>query len=257
MAAALAVGAGLLLGGLSQTDPRRAVALIVAGLALGVLPLARLLPPGTLSAKPGLPAAIATMGLLNLGFFGVEAFIPLALVDLRGRSILFASLTLTAVTITWTAGSWLQARLAGSGLRRRLVRSGLAILTAGAGGITLLLAPELPAELAPLVWGFAGVGMGLAFSTISLTVLETAPAGQEGEAASSLQLANMLGSGLGAGIGGALIASFGPGEGLRRALTVQNVAMVGVLLLALAVAGGLPARRATRAAEETGSTSSV
>ena len=245
LAAALAAGAGLLLGGLSLSDPRRAVPLIAVGLALGVPPLARLLPRGTLSAKPGMPAAIATMGLLNLGFFGVEAFVPLALVDLRGRSILFASLTLTAVTITWTSGSWLQARLAGSGLRRRLVRSGLAILTTAAVGITLLLSPAIPAELAPLVWGFGGIGMGLAFSTISLAVLETATPGQEGEASASLQLANVLGSGLGAGIGGALIATFGPGEGLRRALTVQNAAMIAVLLLALAVAGRLPARRAT------------
>jgi MFS family permease len=249
LAAALAAGAGLLLGGLSQPDPRRAVPLIAAGLALGLPPLARLLPAGTLSARPGLPAAIATMGLLNLGFFGVEAFIPLALVDLRGSSILFASLTLTAVTITWTSGSWLQARLAGSGLRRRLVRAGLALLTIGAVGITLLLSPAVPPALAPIVWGIGGIGMGLAFSTISLSVLETAPTGQEGEASASLQLANMLGSGLGAGIGGALIATFGPGEGLRRALTVQNAAMIGVLLLALLVAGRLPAIRAAKDGE--------
>ena len=246
LAAALAAGAGLLLGGLSQADPTRALPLIGVGLLLGVPALARLLPAGTLAARPGLPAAIATMGLLNLAFFGVDAFIPLALVDLRGRTILFASLTLTAVTITWTSGSWLQARLAATGFRRRLVRSGLAVLTAGAIGMTLLLFPEVPPELAPLVWGFGGIGMGLCFSTISLTVLETAPTGQEGEASASLQLANMLGSGLGAGIGGALIATFGPGDGLRRALLVQNAAMIGVLLLALVVAGGLPVRRSSR-----------
>jgi len=248
LAAALAAGAGLLLGGLSQADPVRALPLIGVGVLLGVPALARLLPPGTLAARPGLPAAIATMGLLNLAFFGVDAFIPLALVDLRGRTILFASLTLTAVTITWTGGSWLQARLSTTGFRRRLVRSGLAVLTAGAVGMTLLLFPAVPAELAPLVWGFAGVGMGLCFSTISLTVLETATTGQEGEASASLQLANMLGSGLGAGIGGALIATSGPGEGLRTALLVQNAAMIGVLLLALLVAGGLPARRPASAA---------
>jgi MFS family permease len=245
-AAALAAGAGLLLGGLAQGDIVRSLPLIGAGLVLGAPALARLLPPGTLSARPGLPATIATMGLLNLAFFGVDAFIPLALVDLRGRSILFASLTLTAVTITWTSGSWLQARLAATGFRRRLVRSGLVILAVGAVGMTLLLYPTVPAELAPLVWGAAGIGMGLCFSTISLTMLETAPKGQEGEASASLQLANMLGSGLGAGIGGALIATFGPGEGLRRALTVQNGAMVAVFFLALAVAGGLPAHRVSR-----------
>lgn len=243
-AAALAIGAGLLLGGLSQNDLLRALPLIGIGLALGLPALSRLLPPGTLSARPGLPAAIATMGLLNLAFFGVDAFIPLALVELRGRSILFASLTLTAVTITWTSGSWLQARLSTSGVRRRLIRAGLAILTIGAIGFTLLLFPTFPAWLAPLVWGVGGIGMGLAFSTISLTVLETATIGQEGEASASLQLANVLGGGLGAGLGGALIASFGPGDGLRTALVIQNVTMVGMLLLALlVVAAGLPLRR--------------
>ena len=47
----------------------------------------RLLPEGTLRAAPGMPATVATMGLLNLACFGVDAFVPLALVEVRGCSL--------------------------------------------------------------------------------------------------------------------------------------------------------------------------
>ncbi len=54
----------------------------------------------------------------------------------------------------------------------------------------LVFQPFVPVLLAPLTWSLAGLGMGFAFSTISLVVLDTAPAGQEGTASSAMQLAN-------------------------------------------------------------------
>jgi hypothetical protein len=91
--------------------------------------------------------------------------------------------------------------------------------------------------------------MGLAYATLSLVVLETAAPGREGEGAASLQLANVLGGGLGTGLGGALIALFVGREGsLRPGLLVQDLAMIAVALLAVAVAGRLPARPAAMTA---------
>ena len=242
-AAQLAVGAGLLLAGLGRSNPLVAVPLVVGGIALGVPAARNLLPPGTVRAARGLPAAVATMGLLNLAFFGVDAFVPLALVELRGRSVAFAGLALTAATITWTTGSWLQARYAASASRRSLVRLGLVVVGAGCAGAALVLWPGVPVALGPVAWGVAGFGMGLAFSTNSLVVLETAASGQEGEATASLQLANVLGGGLGTGIGGALVGLLGDeGASLRAALLVQDVAMIGVVAVAVAAAGRLPMR---------------
>lgn len=245
-AMALSAGAGMLLAGLGQAalSPLLALVLGALGLGLGAPAARRLLPPGALRAAPGLPAAVVTLLLLNVALVGVDAFIPLQLAEVRGQPIWVGSITLTAISLSWTAGSWLQARFAPTGIRRTLVRAGLATTTLGVVGMAVLLSPALPPLLAPLVWGVGGLGIGLSFSTLTLIVLETAPVGQEGEASSSLQLANVLGSAFGAGIGGAFVATIGgPGGSLSVALLVQYIAMVAVLGLALLVAGRLPVRR--------------
>ncbi len=183
------------------------------------------------------------MALLNLGFFGVDAFVPLALVDLRGQTILFASIALTGGTVSWTIGSWVQARYAATGGRRRLIQTGMVILAFGCALFVPVLWPMVPVALGPLAWTIAGLGMGLGYATLSLVVLETAPKGQEGAAAASLQIASVLGSGLGTGIGGALISSLGAGQNLMMpALTIQFIGMVGILVVGVVVASRLPNR---------------
>jgi MFS family permease len=240
----LAVGSGLVLAGIGISTLAIALALTVAGLVLVIPAMQRLLPPGTLRAMPGMPATIATMGLLNLAFFGVDAFVPLALVDVRGASVAYAGLALTAATITWTAGAWVQARSAARISRRVTARLGLVSLAISFGITAAVLFPQTPLPVALFGWAVAGLGMGLAYTTLSLSMLELADPGQEGGASASLQLASVLGSGLGAGIGGALIALMNAqGETLTRALLLQIGLMLLVIALGLAVASGLPGRR--------------
>jgi hypothetical protein len=72
-------------------------------------------------------------------------------------------------------------------------------------------------------------------------MLELAPSGQEGNASSSMQLASVLGSGLGTGTGGALIALMQlQGGGVQDALLLHFALMLAIILLALATARGLP-----------------
>ena len=244
----LAAGAGLLLSGLgagAHNAPLYAVGLVAAGALLGYPALRRLLPPGTLRAAPGLPAAVATHGLLNMAFFGVDAFIPLALTEVRGQTATVAGLALTAATLTWTSGAWIQAHFAKSRSRRSTAVVGLLIIVVGIILSVAVLSPSAPALLAPIAWGVAGLGIGLAFSTISLTVLETAPAGQEGSASSAMQLANMLGVALGTGIGGVIIGdagAAGAGAAAQAGIFVQDLLMIGVTALAVVVALRLPGR---------------
>ncbi len=239
----LAAGAGLLLAGLGGGNLLIAAPLVVAGAVLGWPAFQSLMPAGTTRAAPGLPAAVATIGLLNLAFFGVDAFIPLALTAIRDRSASFAGLALTAATITWTADSWVQARYARRVSRRVLVRTGLTLVAVGSVGIALVLAPSVPALAAPIAWGIAGLGIGIAYSTISLVILETAPKGEEGVASAGMQLANALGVALGAGLGGVLIAALSASEDPSRvSLLTQDLLMVGVLAVAVGIAGRLPAR---------------
>jgi MFS family permease len=237
----LTLGTALLLAGLSVTSPLLAAGMAIAGAALGLPALIRLLPAGTLRAAPGLPAAVAAHGLLNMAFFGVDAFVPLALTAGRGQSATMAGLALTAATITWSSGSWVQAHFAQRGLRRLLVIVGLALVGIGIGGAALALNPAVPALLMPIAWGVAGLGMGFAFSTNSLIVLETAPEGQEGTASASMQLANVLGVAIGAGIGGVLVGhSSSAGAASLSGIFWQDLLMIGVLALGIVIALRLP-----------------
>ncbi len=237
----LAVGAGLVLAGLGAATLPLTIGLLLVGGVLGWPALRRLLPAGTLRAAPGLPAAIATMGLLNLAFFGVDAFVPLALTSGRGQSATVAGMALTAATIFWTTGAWVQARLAARE-GRRLVVGGLALIMVGSAGMVGALLPALPALLALLAWSVAGLGMGLAFSTISLLVLESAPEGQEGTASAAMQLANVLGIAFGAGIGGVVMGMLGTGApALTAGFGVQSLLMIAVAGLGIAAAMRLPA----------------
>ena len=101
------------------------LALIAAGLLVGIPPLRRLTPPGTLTAQPILPAAVLLRGILTFTFFGVDAYVTLTLESWRGLSAVAAGVALTAATVSWTAGSWVQARYAGRWSSARFVRVGL------------------------------------------------------------------------------------------------------------------------------------
>ena len=249
-AVVLAIGSGLLLTGIGLPEPARALPLIAAGLALVVPAMRRLLPAGTLRAAAGMPATIATMGLLNLAFFGVDAFVPLGLVEVRGAAVAFAGLALSAATVTWTAGAWVQARTAARISRRAMARIGLVVLAVSFVITAAVLFPQSPLALGVTGWGVAGLGMGFAYTTLSLSMLELAEPGQEGDASASLQLASVLGSGLGAGVGGAIIALMQTqGETLTRALLMQDGLMLLVVALGLLSAQGLPARARPLAAD--------
>ena len=72
---------------------------------------AGLMPAGTLRAARGLPSGIVVRGLLAVAFLGCDAFMPLALTELRGFSSSQAGLVISAASLSWSLGSFLQARL--------------------------------------------------------------------------------------------------------------------------------------------------
>ena len=135
----------------------------------------------------------------------------------------------------------MQARTAERISRRAMTRAGIALLGLAIGLTAAVLFPLVPLPVGIAGWGVAGLGMGLAYTTLSLAVLELVEPGLEGEAAASLNLASVLGSGLGAGIGGALIALLqSQGETLANTLLVQYALMLAVGALAFWIARGLP-----------------
>ena len=242
-AVGLAAASAMALAAVSLPSVWHSLPLLGVAAFVGLPNLRRLTPPGTLVARPGLPAAVAVMALLSAAFFGVEVFVPLALTEVRGQSSAIAGTALTASTVTWTLGAWLQARLAPRGSRRVLVFAGLAILAVGIGTTACVLLPGVWPLLACVTWGLGGLGMGLGYSTTSLVVLESAPAGQEGEASAALQLANVLGTAVGTGLGGAVLAQLRAAGGSPSfAIAVTDGVAVAMALAGMAAALRLPGR---------------
>src|SRR5271165_5262809 len=173
-----AAGAAMILAGLTLAAGSGAVlaglALVVAGGVTGLPALRRLVPPGTLTGRPGLPATIASRGLLTFAFFGADAYVTLAVTAVRHRSPVVAGLAVTGATLAWTAGAWAQARLSDSWEARRLVRIGLVIILVGIAGMVLMLQPAVPVAEGLAAWTVAGLGMGLAYAPLSLMMLRNA-----------------------------------------------------------------------------------
>jgi MFS family permease len=241
-AALVSAGTGLVLAGLTERNLLIGAVLVVAGLALGVRPLLRILPAGTLRARRGLPVAVLERGLLTFTFFGADTYVPLAITSARGRSTALASLAVTAATLAWTCAAWVQERRATVTSGRRMVSTGMLVLIAGLACSIVALHPAVPVALAVVGWGVAGFGIGLAYSPISVLVLRHAPPGQEGWATGSMQLADNLGVALGAGLGGALVAGgaaagWRPGAGIAAAFALAAVVGVGAALVARRLPG--------------------
>lgn len=247
----LALGAGVFLYGLEIRNFSFGI-LVAIGLALAIPALSRLLPAGTLFARPGLPAGLAFRALLSFTFFGAEAFVPLGLATLRGLSPTQAGLVLTGASLLWVVGSWMQARMdsAAGGPRRGLrLMAGLALVVFGIAGMAIAaILPWVPIAVSVTAWALGGLGMGLAYPTSSVIVLGLAKAGEEGRVSSSLNLMESLGIAFGAGIAGAAFdfsrhAGWSSSKGLGLTYTLAIApAVFGIVAAMRSVAKKAPAK---------------
>ncbi len=248
----LAIGAGAILTAATFGDLLPRLAAAGVGLLLIVQPLRRLLPAGALTASSGRGAAVATLALVSVAFFGTEAFIPLAVASVRNAGTVAGGLALTAAAVTWAAGSWLQARLAARSSRRAVTLAGL--LLVGAGVILVAAVPLTalhPVVVAASAWAVAGLGMGLAYSTTTLAVIESATPGGEGAASASVQLANTLGIALGTGVAGGVVAMSATGAlGVAPGIFLADMVMLITVVLAAWAARHISAAPGGRVAAE-------
>lgn len=240
---ALQLVAGVALVLIAAGDPRAPLAALelAVGVPLALAAFLRLVPPGTVRLAPGMPAAVMTRGMLTFAFFGVDAYVSLTFVEVRGQPAWVAGAALTAAALWWTTGAWIQQRLVARAGPRALVTAGFAGVAAGVVGMIGAI-DRLPLWPAVAVWSVAGLGMGLAYASLSVTVLGAAAPGQEGAASASLQLTDVLGVALGTGVGGACVTAgaargWPPGASLDLAFAV---------MLAMAVCGLGAARRLPR-----------
>jgi MFS family permease len=140
----------------------------------------RLLPPGTLALRQGLPAVFALRGLAAAAFFGAEAFVPLMMTTERGLSPALAGSALTAGALGWAAGSWYEVRQASPSARNRALRRGMMAMVVGIAAQPLVLIPGTPLYTSIIGWGVAGLGMGIMYPILSTLTLELSPVEAQG-----------------------------------------------------------------------------
>ena len=220
----LAVGTGLFLAGLKtalgkdislaglEIDARLSGLLLTfLGLFAAVYALRKVLPPGTLVARSGLPATISTKGLMAAAYFYTEAYLVLALNEVSGYTATSAGLVISTGAISWTVGTWTQERLdkhyEGRGRRTRVL-VGAALMTIGIVGLTatVFIVGKLPLTVALAGWLISGLGMGFANPATATIAFARAPAGKEGTVSSSVLIADLFAPATSIGIGGALVS---------------------------------------------------
>ena len=186
-----------------------------------------------LRETPRIVPAVVVFALLTMTFFGAEAYLPLTLSEVRGQSATVAGLALSAGTLSWTAGSWLQARTAQAVERRLLVAAGLALVGAGVA-LLIPLAMGAPIWIAPLSWAVSGFGIGMGYPSLSLVTLSSVPAGREGAASAAINTSSVVGSAGGTGIGAIVVALGASGAwSTETSVTLVFGTMIGFVALAV------------------------
>lgn len=205
-------------------------ALVVVGVAAVVVAGRRLLPSGAWTLRPGLPAVLGTRALVGTAFAAAEVYVPLLLTLDRGLSLTQAGWVLTTGAVTWCAGATLAARWRVLADQEGRVRLGAGLVAAGVAGFATVAVPGVPLAVPVLAWGVGGLGIGMAFSTLSVLALARARAGEEGRVSSALQLNDYLVQAVALALGSVLFAAVA---------TTAPATAATVLVIAAALTGAL------------------
>ena len=208
-AAGVALGAAALQYAGQHPGP---VGLVLAILGSGLLAvtLPRLLPAGALRLARGLPTVVVMRGVLAGAFFGAETFVPLMLVEHRGLAPTLAGASLTGGALGWATCSWWQGRPAMRTPRHRVIQAAAALITVSLVLVGSTAFVVTPVWLVAVGWTFGGIGMGAAFSSISVLLFELSPQAEQGANSAAVQLSDGLGSILAIGVGGVAYAALRP-----------------------------------------------
>jgi len=155
----------------------------------------------------GLPSVMNSRFLLTGSFNGAVTFIPLMLVNERHLGLTTAGFMLTVGALGWSVGSTVQGHHALHDRRSELVITGGASLAVGILLLAAIAQFDWHYYLVGLATTLSGLGMGLAMSSTSVLALALSAVRDHGRSASSLQLADVLGSVMGISAAGAVFAA--------------------------------------------------
>ncbi|PZF80629.1 MFS transporter [Jiangella anatolica] len=241
-ALAASVGVGLLQYAGARAD-LVAIAVAAVALALMVPSVPKLLPPGTIALRRGLPTVVALRGIYAGAFFGTETFLPLLLVSERGMSSTLAGLSLTGGALGWATGSWYQGRTRTVAPRYLLVRAGGLFVAAAICSVSLALVEAVPPVVVMLGWAVGAFGMGIATASMSVLLFQLSPVADHGANSAALQVSDALFTATFVGLAGTIFGT-GHAESIAETTVDHWVYLVIIVVMAcLALFGAWAAGR--------------
>ncbi|HSF37013.1 MAG TPA: MFS transporter [Nocardioides sp.] len=210
----------------------------LAALAVVWVSLGRLLPAGSRTLRRGLPAVIATRGLLAATFFCAEAYIVYVLQEHWGLSPGRAGIALTCVGVVWASASQVQSRFGRRVSHTRAMIIGTSLVLTGLATLALTVlaydAGARPSAVLPAAaYVLAGAGMGFAYPRTGVAMLEASTDRDRGFNSSALTVADSLGAALALSVAGAAFAA-AERQDLDPFLTVFAFAALAAVLGVLA-----------------------
>lgn len=240
----LSAGVGALVAGVQNSRWWLSVLLVVVGVGLALPAYRSLMPSGSLRARRGVSAIMATRTLATAAFLGADSFVPLAADRIHGASATAQGFVIVGAALVWSYGSWLATRRVHVPLDRS-ARIGFALIVTAVITTAPVLDDAWPLWAAFVTWSAAGLGMGLFFVPTSVAAMEYAEPGEDGVIGSQINLADALGFALMGGVGGATVAvADRTSWPLSQALLTNFV-----LAAAIAVLGIVLSRGVTRASD--------
>jgi len=194
-------------------------AIFIVSLGVTAWSTRALMPKGFLRMAPGIPAIVGMRGVIAGAFFAAEIYVPLALQEIRGTSVALSGGVLTAATITWFAGSWLQGSHKLRYSRQQILFAGVLLTSLGIALTPVaVFAPigiTASALLASLVWGIAAFGMGMCFPTLGVLMLDQSPDEEHARHSASLQMSDSFGVIIATAIAGSVLAFASVQQGIE------------------------------------------
>ncbi|MGG1663335.1 MFS transporter [Brevibacillus sp. NRS-1366] len=242
----LALGTGVFLFGLGKIPSAYGIILAVAGLVTLIIPLYKLMPQGTLVARVGLPAIIASRGLFVSAYYGTQTYLVLGLTSVMELTADKAGLAVASAAISWSLAANVQAKWDaadfGAGRKKRVVTGLLIMLIGVSFSVPLAFIPHdlVGVTLAIFSQIIMGFGIGLAHPTSGAIAFSLAKAGEEGKVSAEISVADTFTPAIGIGLGGAIITVMTAiGFSLPVGITVSLLLQVLTVMISLVAAARL------------------
>ncbi|WP_236794849.1 MFS transporter [Amycolatopsis sp. GM8] len=203
--------------------------------------LRKLLPPGTVTARLGLPTVVASRALLGGAYTGMEAYLPLTMAQVHGYSPALAGLPLTVAALGWSAASAVQGRNP-DWSREASLRIGFVLVAVSLVLLGFVSQPWFPGWVAFVAGVIGGAGMGTGYPAITVLLFRFSPVAERGFNTSAMQLGEWVGSALTVGLGGVLLGLLASAAHPSNAVVALATVLTGIALLGIFITRRWPTR---------------